>query len=151
MPLKLIIDKCRLSLRIFYAVLIAVFFTFPLPAAAQKSKPANKIKPKKITRVFYGQASFYSNKFNGRRTANGEIFNQKKLTCACNVLPLGTWIKVTNLRNGKSAVVKINDRIHPKMKRIVDLSKAAAQRLGYVSNGLTRVKVELVDKKLIPQ
>ena len=151
MPLKLIIDKYRLSIRIFCAVLIAVFFTFPLPVTAQKNKSANKIKPKKITRVFYGQASFYSNKFNGRRTANGEIFNQKKLTCACNVLPLGTWIKVTNLRNGKSAIVKINDRIHPKMKRIVDLSKSAAQRLGYVSNGLTRVKVELVDKKLIPQ
>jgi rare lipoprotein A len=151
MPLKLIIEKYRLSLRIFYAVLVAVSFTFTLPAVAQKNKPANKIKPKKITRVFYGQASFYSNKFNGRRTANGEIFNQKKLTCACNVLPLGTWIKVTNLRNGKSAIVKINDRIHPNMKRIVDLSKAAAQRLGYVSNGLTRVKVELVDKKLIPQ
>ena len=151
MPLKLKMEKYRLALRIFYAVLIAVFFTLPLPAAAQKNKPANKIKPKKTTRVFYGQASFYSNKFNGRRTASGEIFNQNKLTCACNVLPLGTWIKVTNLRNGKSAIVKINDRIHPKMKRIVDLSKAAAQRLGYVSNGLTRVKVELVDKKLIPQ
>jgi rare lipoprotein A len=62
-------------------------------------------------------------------------------------LPLGTWIKVTNLKNGKTVVVKVNDRIHPKMKRIVDLSRAAAQKLGYISNGLTRVKVELVDKK----
>jgi rare lipoprotein A len=71
------------------------------------------------------------------------------MTCACNVLPLGTWIKVTNLKNGRSAIVKVNDRIHPKMKRIVDLSRAAAQKLGYISNGLTRVKVELVDKMTV--
>ncbi|HMI78483.1 MAG TPA: septal ring lytic transglycosylase RlpA family protein, partial [Ferruginibacter sp.] len=106
---------------------------------------------KKPTRVFYGQASFYANKFNGRKTASGEIFSQNKLTCACNILPLGTWIKVTNLRNGRTAIVKINDRIHPKMKRIVDLSKSGAQKLGYVSKGLTRVKIELIDKKLIPR
>ena len=101
--------------------------------------------------VLYGQASFYANKFNGRRTANGETFDQKKLTCACNVLPLGTWIKVTNLRNKRSVIVKINDRIHPKMKRVVDLSRAAAQKLGYISSGLTRVKVEVLDKKAIPR
>jgi rare lipoprotein A len=132
-------------------VIIAVFFITPLNANAQSKPIPHKTKTKKTTRVFYGQASFYSNKFNGRRTASGEIFDQKKLTCACNVLPLGTWIKVTNLRNGRSVIVKVNDRIHPKMKRIADLSRAAAQKLGYVSNGLTRVKVELVDKKTMKQ
>lgn len=131
-------------------LIIAAFFIFPVNGFAQNRKTTKKVKSQKITRVFYGQASFYANKFNGRRTANGEIFSQKKLTCACNVLPLGTWVKVTNLRNGKSVVVKTNDRLHPKMKRIVDLSKAAAQRLGYISKGLTRVKVELVDKKAGP-
>ncbi|MEO6540192.1 MAG: septal ring lytic transglycosylase RlpA family protein [Ferruginibacter sp.] len=138
--------------RIFYAVIIAVFFMISSsPALAQNRTPITKIKSKKPTRVFYGQASFYANKFHGRKTASGEIFSQTKLTCACNILPLGTWIKVTNLRNGRSAIVKINDRIHPKMKRIVDLSKSGAQKLGYVSNGLTRVKIELIDKKLIPR
>lgn len=137
--------------RIFYAVILCLFFILPPPVYAQKSTTAKKAKSQKTTRVFYGQASFYANKFNGRKTASGEIFDQKKLTCACNVLPLGTWIKVTNLRNGRSVIVKVNDRIHPKMKRIVDLSKSAAQRLGYVSRGLTRVKVELIDKKLIPK
>jgi rare lipoprotein A len=63
------------------------------------------------------------------------------------VLPLGTWVKVTNLRNGKSVVVKVNDRLHPKMKRIVDLTSAAAKKLGYTSAGLTRVKVEVIGKK----
>lgn len=139
-----------------FFLLAVTFFNIPLSANAQGNPitdkaTAKKNTTKKTTRVFYGQASFYSNKFNGRRTANGEIFDQKKLTCACNVLPLGTWIKVTNLKNGRSVIVKVNDRIHPKMRRIVDLSRAAAQKLGYISNGLTRVKVELVDKKAIPK
>lgn len=132
-----------------FCLVMVLSLSASLAAYAQDAQ-ANKTKAKKATRIFYGQASFYSNKFNGRKTASGETFDQKKLTCACNVLPLGTWIKVTNLRNGRSAIVKVNDRIHPKMKRIVDLSRAAAQKLGYVSNGLTRVKVELVDKKAIP-
>ncbi len=102
---------------------------------------------KKAKKVFYGQASFYGNKFHGKKTANGEIFSQDKFTAACNVLPLGTWIRVTNLKNGRSVVVKTNDRLHPKMRRLVDLSRAAAKKLGYISNGLTRVKVEVLDQK----
>lgn len=151
MRIKFRFNTCRFLMRIFFTITIALFFISPLPSNAQTHKTAEKKKLKKTTRVFYGQASFYANKFNGRKTANGEIFNQKKLTCACNVLPLGTWIKVTNLKNGRSVIVKINDRIHPKMKRVVDLSRAAAHKLGYISRGLTRVKVELIDKKLIPQ
>mgnify|MGYP003526207562 FL=1 len=136
---------------ILYAFIVVMFFTAPLTASAQSRTTANKLKAKKTTRVFYGQASYYANKFHGRRTANGEIFSQKKLTCACNVLPLGTWIKVTNLRNGRSVVVKVNDRLHPRMKRIVDLSGKKKKKLGYISSGLTRVKVEPVDKKQIPR
>jgi rare lipoprotein A len=132
-----------------FCVILAVFLIAPFSANAQGHPVNDKVKPKKTTRFFYGQASFYSNKFNGRRTANGETFDQKKFTCACNVLPLGTWVKVINLRNGRSVIVKINDRIHPKMRRVVDLSKAAAQKLGYISSGLTRVKVEIVDKKVV--
>ena len=100
-------------------------------------------KPK----ILYGTASFYSNSFNGKKTANGEIYSHKKMTAACNVLPLGTWIRVTNLRNGKSVVVKTNDRLHSRMKRVVDLSREAADKLGYVKSGLTRVRVEVIGKK----
>jgi len=100
-------------------------------------------KPK----LLYGTASFYSNSFNGKKTANGEIYSHKKMTAACNLLPLGTWIRVTNLRNGKSVVVKTNDRLHTRMKRVVDLSREAADKLGYVRSGLTRVKVEVIGKK----
>ncbi|MBI1344172.1 MAG: septal ring lytic transglycosylase RlpA family protein [Terrimonas sp.] len=109
--------------------------------AAAGSAPASKNK------IYYGTASFYADKFEGRKTANGDIFSQKKMTAACNVLPLGTWIKVTNLRNGLSVTVRINDRLHPRMKRVVDLSRIAATRLKYVKTGLTRVKVEVLGKK----
>lgn len=97
--------------------------------------------------VLYGTASYYADKFNGRRTANGEIFNQQKMTAACNVLPLGTWIRVTNLRNGRSVVVKVNDRLHQRMTRVVDLSKTAAKMLGYTGHGLAKVKVEPFGRK----
>ena len=69
------------------------------------------------------------------------------MTAACNVLPLGTWIKVTNLRNGKSVIVKTNDRLHTRMKRVVDLSRKAADKLDYVKSGLTRVRIEVIGKK----
>jgi rare lipoprotein A len=97
-------------------------------------------------KLIYGTASYYANLFEGRKTANGEIFRQEKLTAACNVLPLGTWIRVTNLRNGRSVIVKTNDRLHPRMKRVVDLSRAAAQRLNFIKSGLTRVKVEVLGR-----
>ena len=100
-------------------------------------------KPK----IIYGTASYYSNSFNGKKTANGEIYSQKKMTAACNVLPLGTWIRVTNLRNGRSVLVKTNDRLHTRMKRVVDLSRSAAEKLNYVKSGLTRVRVEVLGKK----
>lgn len=133
---------------VLFVLLSVAALLFILPNSfSQQADTTTKIKPVKNKRVLYGLASFYSNSFNGRKTASGEIFSQSKFTCACNVLPLGTWIKVTNLRNGRSVVVKTNDRLHPRMKRIVDLSRAAAVKLGYVSSGLTRVKVEVLGKK----
>ena len=123
---------------LFIGLLITGIYLF-----AGDTTEVKNSKPK----VLYGTASYYSNSFNGKQTANGEIYSHKKMTAACNVLPLGTWIKVTNLRNGKSVVVKTNDRLHSKMKRVVDLSREAADKLGYVKSGLTRVRVEVIDKK----
>ncbi|MFM7839689.1 MAG: septal ring lytic transglycosylase RlpA family protein [Chitinophagaceae bacterium] len=91
--------------------------------------------------VAEGVASYYHNKFEGRLMANGAVFSQTRLTAAHNTLPLNTWVQVTNLSNGKTVVVKITDRMHPKNKRLIDLSRAAAIRLGYIRKGLTRVKV----------
>jgi rare lipoprotein A len=94
--------------------------------------------------IQFGVASYYADKFEGRKTANGEIFRQNKLTAAHNTLPLGTFIIVTNIRNNKSVKVKINDRLHYRNKRLVDLSKAAAKKIGFLKMGITRVKVEVV-------
>ncbi len=110
---------------------------------ATDTTKAVRSKPK----IIYGTASFYANSFHGKKTANGETFSQKKMTAACNVLPLGTWIRVTNLRNGRSVLVRTNDRLHTRMKRVVDLSRSAAEKLNYVKSGLTRVKVEVLGKK----
>jgi rare lipoprotein A len=100
-------------------------------------------KPSKIQ---YGTASYYHDKFEGRKTANGEIFTQKGMTCAHNTLPLGTWVRVTNLSNKKTVVVRVTDRLHHKNPRLVDLSKAAAKKLAYTGHGLTKVKVEVLGK-----
>lgn len=127
-------------------ILFICLYLRPQIVLSQTKEQGAKKTTQKTSKVLYGIASFYANKFDGRKTANGEIFSQKKITAACNVLPLGTWVKVTNLRNGKSVVLKTNDRLHPSMKRILDLSRAAAQKLGYINSGLTRVKVEIFGK-----
>jgi len=103
---------------------------------------------KNADKVVYGLASYYAMKFDGRMTANGEIFSHSGLTAACNVLPLGTWIQVTNLKNGKIIVVRTNDRLHPKTRRILDLTYSGASKLGFIKNGLTRVKIVILKQKL---
>jgi rare lipoprotein A len=97
--------------------------------------------------TLYGTASYYAEKFNGRQTATGAIYSSRKLSAACNRLPLGTWIRVTNMRNKRVVIVQVNDRLHPKNPRLVDMSRIAAERLGYVGRGLTQVKVEVLSKR----
>ena len=98
-------------------------------------------------KTHYGTASFYANKFEGRKTATGEIFSQKKLSAASNILPLNHWVRVTNTRNNLSVVLRINDRMHKNNKRLIDLSKSAAKKLKYTGYGLATVKVEVLGKK----
>jgi rare lipoprotein A len=126
-------------------LLCLLFFTSSV--FAQDSTKVRKKTSKSVGTTLYGQASFYSNSFDGKQTANGEIYRQKGMTCACNSLPLGTWIEVTNLRNNKKVILKTNDRLHPRMKRLVDVTLAAAQKLDFVNAGLTRVKVVVLDRK----
>jgi rare lipoprotein A len=99
-------------------------------------------------KTHYGTASFYANKFEGRKTANGEVFSQKKLTGASNILPLNQWVRVTNMRNNLSVILRITDRMHKNNKRLIDLSKSAAKKLKYTGYGLAHVKVEVLGKKL---
>jgi rare lipoprotein A (peptidoglycan hydrolase) len=92
-----------------------------------------------------GVASYYGEKFHGRKTANGEVFNMYKLTAAHRVLPLGTKIKVTHMSNGHSVVVKVNDRGPFIEGRVLDLSFAAALELEMVSAGTAEVMIEIVE------
>lgn len=97
-----------------------------------------------------GVASWYGPGFHGRKTASGKRFNTNKLTAAHRTLPFGTKVLVTNLSNDKTVEVEINDRgPAKKTKRLIDLSKAAAKKLGFASAGVTRVRVEVVEKKEI--
>ncbi len=90
-----------------------------------------------------GMASYYGGSWHGKKTANGEIFNENSLTAAHKTLPFGTRVKVTNLDNGKSVVVRINNRGPYSKGRVIDLSKAAFSRIASISKGVTRVKLEV--------
>lgn len=93
-----------------------------------------------------GIASYYSDKFQGGRTASGERFDQNKFTCAHGSLPFGCKLRVTNLRNNRSVEVKVNDRgnFH-KHGRVIDLSKAAASQIGMLGTGTARVTIEVLE------
>lgn len=88
-----------------------------------------------------GKASYYADKFEGRRTANGEVFHQRKLTAAHKTLPFGTKVKVKNLTNGKTVKVRINDRGPFVAGRIIDLSRKAAKKIGLLGAGVANVKI----------
>ncbi|HEY1037812.1 MAG TPA: septal ring lytic transglycosylase RlpA family protein [Bacteroidia bacterium] len=94
--------------------------------------------------VEFGVASYYHNKFNGRKTSSGEIFQNTNMTAAHKTMPLGTWVKVTNLKNDSVVVVKVNDRLPKTSKRSIDLTVAAATKLNFIRAGLTKVKIEVI-------
>ena len=89
-----------------------------------------------------GQASWYGQHFQGKKTANGESYDMNGLTCAHRSLPLGSWIRVTNLKNRRSIFVRVNDRGPVPENRIVDLSYGAAQAVGLANAGVGKVKLE---------
>lgn len=89
-------------------------------------------------------ASYYAEKFHGKRTSNGEIFNMNDLTCAHKSLPFNTILKVTNLSNGKTVQVRVNDRGPFVAGREIDLSKAAAKKIGMITSGTAKVKIQIV-------
>lgn len=103
------------------------------------------IKADSLTIPLKGKASYYGSEFNGRKTANGEIYDETAMTAAHRTLPFGTVLRVTNIRNGLSVIVRINDRgpFHP--DRVLDLSKAAAEELDLIKYGVTEIESEIVD------
>ena len=121
--------------------------SYDIPASAGMSEQPVNYKPNKRSGPLQvGTASYYSDKFDGGRTASGERFDQGKLTCAHSSLPFGCRIRVTNLHNNKSVDVKVNDRGgFAKHGRMIDLSKAAAREIGMVGKGTAKVKVEVIE------
>lgn len=109
---------------------------FILQVSLTKAQESSSIK--------IGIASFYADKFEGRQTANGEIYYHAKRTAAHRTLPFGTVVKVTNLENNKFVVVRINDRGPFVDNRIIDLSKSAANDLEFIQKGLAKVKIEVI-------
>ncbi|WP_245911194.1 septal ring lytic transglycosylase RlpA family protein [Neisseria iguanae] len=91
-----------------------------------------------------GNASWYGGKFHGRKTASGELYNMYAMTAAHRTLPIPSYAKVTNTRNGKSVIVRVNDRGPFHGNRVMDLSKAAAQKLGFINQGTAHVKIEQI-------
>jgi rare lipoprotein A len=113
------------------------------PAPAPVAAPASAAKTSGEHQL-EGKAAYYSNRFNGRKTASGQRFNNAAMTTAHNTLPFGTRVKVTNTKNNKSVVVRVNDRGPSTPGRVFDLTRAAAKKLGYVRAGLADVKAEVV-------
>ena len=97
------------------------------------------------TYVASGTASWYGTKFHGQNTANGEVYDLYGMSAAHKTLPLPSYVKVTNLDNGKAVILRVNDRGPFYSDRIIDLSYAAAKKLGYAETGTARVKVEGID------
>lgn len=109
--------------------------------------PTKKVKQTQTVAngtIFYGKVSYYGKKFHGRLTSNGETFDMNDMTCAHRSMPFGTKLKITNLRNEKSVVVRVNDRGPFIATRIVDLSKGAATKLDMLQEGVADAKVEVV-------
>lgn len=120
-------------------VVTAVFVMTGLSMNAQdknKNNASNK-----------GVASFYHDKFEGRRTATGEVFDNDKFTAASNNLKLGTYVKVTNLSNKEVVYVRINDRMAKSNDRLIDLASVAAKKLSFQRKGIANVRVEPVSEQ----
>lgn len=92
-----------------------------------------------------GNASYYHDRFHGRRTASGAAYNKNALSAAHKSLPLGSQVRVTDTRSGRSVVVQINDRGPYGRGRVIDLSRAAAREIGLVNKGVAKVRLEVVD------
>ncbi len=119
----------------------------PAPAAPAAAAPSAESKPAAASsgeHQLAGVAAYYSNRLNGRKTASGQLFDNSALTAAHNTLPFGTRLKITNTKNNRSVVVRVNDRGPTTPGRAFDLSRAAAARLGYIRSGLTEVQAEVV-------
>jgi rare lipoprotein A len=127
----------RLVQRAAVAAMLASCSVFAAGPGVAGEKP-------KVSRSISGAASWYGGKFHGRLTANGERYDMNKLTAAHKTLPFGTKVRVTNRANGKSVVVRINDRGPYVGGRAIDLSRGAATAVGMLHSGVAKVKLDIL-------
>lgn len=126
--------------------------------AQAKTEPVKKAEKQKDTTTdaddqMTGYASWYGPGFEGNKTASGELYNPDEMTAAHKVLPMNTWVQVTNLENDRSVVVRINDRGPFKKDRVIDLSRKGADALGFLNQGTTKVTLKVIryPKDYIPE
>lgn len=120
----------------------------PSPSAAENSGKTNPVRNYRRVDVIESSvetASYYADDFNGKKTANGEIFDMNDLTAAHISYPFNTICRVTNLKNQKSVIVRINDRKPNTNNRAIDLSLGAAKEIDMLNNGLTEVRVDIIE------
>lgn len=143
----------RVLAPVHIVILLACVGAQPVPAhmAAQGAKETdghdgNDVDPAPGARVFTGRVSYYSDSLAGNRTASGEIYDPQQLTAASRTLRFGTRLRVTRLDNGHSVEVRVNDRgPFGRRRRILDLSRAAAEQLDMIRAGVVRARVEVLD------
>lgn len=123
-----------------YVILLIAMLTLAGCASVQVTSKT----PERYIEI--GLASYYAHKFHGRATASGEIYDENKFTAAHPQLPFGTLVRVTNLKNSKSVVLKVNDRGPVSKKRIIDVSYKAALRLDFVREGIVKVRLEMAER-----
>lgn len=132
-----------------HIVSIFVLSTFSLGNIALAGKEQGTAKSDTILLCRTGTASYYAPKFQGRHTSNGEKLDNDAYTCASSRLPYDTWVRVTNLRNGKWVVVRVTDRFAPGGSHLVDLTLRAATDIDIVSRGIAKVRMEVLNPDFV--
>ena len=132
-------------MRAFSAMLIPLLLTVSAAAQEAEVTDAAVVDVDEVTEIDGGMASYYGNELAGNRTASGERFDPRGLTAAHRTLPFGSMVRVTNVSNGDSVVVRINDRGPFSHGRVIDISHAAAREIGMHRSGTARVKLALLN------
>ncbi|HXU83176.1 MAG TPA: septal ring lytic transglycosylase RlpA family protein [Polyangia bacterium] len=137
----------RISLLLGLALALSACGTTPAPPPSTVPRPTPAPAPVPAHGGQVGMATYYANRFAGRKTASGERYNPRELTAAHKTLPLGTIVRVTRVDGeGEVVTVRINDRGPYAAGRIIDLSMAAARRLRMLQDGVVRVRVEVISR-----
>jgi len=134
----------KLVLILFICQLFLAFHTLPAQAEEQQSESTQReqvVASQAATEGVTGTASYYAKRYNGRRTHSGARYSPQKLTAAHPGLPMGSKVKVVNLANDQEVVVIVNDRCRKKKGPHIDLSRAAARKLGFIGKGLAKVRI----------